>query len=136
MNDKIQINAVVDNLDKVISFIDQKLEEKSCSPKMQMQIELAVEEIFVNIANYAYENHAGTAEIGVEFREDPMSVTITFTDSGIPYDPLKRTDPDVNLPSKQRKIGGLGIYLTKKMADNIFYEYKNGQNILKFLKNL
>lgn len=136
MKNKLEINAVVDNLDEVMSFVDSMLEEKDCSPKLQMQIELAVEEIFVNIANYAYKNREGTAEIDVEFLDEPTSVTITFTDKGIPYDPLKKPDPDVTLPSEHRKIGGLGIYLTKKMADNVFYEYKDGKNILKFKKFL
>ena len=136
MKDKIEIQAVIDNLDKVISFIDQKLEQKNCSPKLKMRIELAVEEIFVNIANYAYQDNSGNAEIGVEFFEDPLSVTVTFIDSGIPYDPLKKPDPDIKLSSEERQIGGLGIYLAKKMADNMSYERKDGQNILKFNKNL
>ena len=101
-----------------------------------MQIDVAVEEIFVNIANYAYNPDIGSAGITVETQEDPLSVVITFTDGGVPYDPLKKPDPDVTLPAEERQIGGLGIYMVKKSMDDISYDYKDGKNILTLKKNL
>lgn len=133
---RLDISAEVKNLDEVLAFVDEQLEEYGCSPKIQMQIDIAVEEIFVNIANYAYNPEVGPAEIRVETQEAPLSVAITFTDGGVPYDPLKKPDPDVTLPAEERQIGGLGIYMVKKSMDAISYEYKDGKNILTIKKKL
>ena len=103
--------------------------------KAQMQIELAVEEIFVNIAKYAYSPEVGRAKVRVELEQDPLKVIITFIDQGMPYDPLAKEDPDVTLSAEQRDIGGLGIFLTKQTMDDVEYEYKEGQNILTIKKN-
>ena len=133
---KLDISAEIKNLDTVLAFVDEQLEKYGCSPKIQMQIDIAVEEIFVNIANYAYNPEIGSAGISVEIQEDPLAVTITFTDGGVPYDPLKKPDPDVTLSAEERQIGGLGIYMVKKSMDDISYEYKEGKNILTLKKNL
>ena len=106
------------------------------SPKARMQIELAVEEIFVNIANYAYAPEIGRATVRVVVSDEPLTVTITFLDRGVPYDPLKKDDPDVTLSAADREIGGLGIFMTKKVMDDVSYEYKDGQNILTLKKRL
>ncbi len=135
-SNKLDIEADVNNLDTVLAFVDEQLEKYGCSPKIQMQIDVAVEEIFVNIANYAYNPEIGLAGISVETQEEPLAVTITFTDNGVPYDPLKKPDPDVTLSAEERQIGGLGIYMVKKSMDNISYEYKDGRNILTIKKNL
>ena len=113
-----------------------RLESADCPIKSKMQLDLAVEEIFVNIANYAYAPEIGKATVRVEVSGDPITVSITFIDRGVPYDPLKKADPDVTLSAAERDIGGLGIFLTKKMMDDISYEYKNGQNILTLKKTL
>ena len=99
-----------------------------------MQIALAVEEIFVNIANYAYNPGKGNATVRVEVEKDPLTVTITFIDGGVPYDPLKKDDPDVTLSAEERSIGGLGVFLVKKTMDDVSYEYKDGKNILSIKK--
>lgn len=130
----LNIDAEVSNLDKVLAFVDEKLESYGCLPKTQMQIDIAVEEIFVNIASYAYNPEKGSAAISVETQEDPLAVIITFTDGGVPYDPLKKPDPDVTLSAEKRQIGGLGIYMVKKSMDNVTYEYKDGKNILTITK--
>ena len=104
--------------------------------KAQMQIELAVEEIFVNIAKYAYSPEVGRAKVRVELEQDPLKVIITFIDQGMPYDPLARQDPDLTLPAEERDIGGLGVFLTKKMMDDVSYEYKDGSNVLRLKKRL
>ena len=134
--EKLNISAEIKNLDTVLAFVDEQLEKYGCTPKVQMQIDVAVEEIFVNIANYAYNPEIGSAGISVEIQEDPLAVSITFTDNGVPYDPLKKPDPDVTLSAEERQIGGLGIYMVKKSMDDISYEYKEGKNILTLKKNL
>lgn len=133
---KLDVVAEIENLDTVLAFVDNKLEKYGCSSKIQMQIDVAVEEIFVNIANYAYNPKTGSAVISVEVQEKPLAVSITFTDEGVPYDPLEWPDPDVTLPAEERQVGGLGIYLVKKNMDDVSYEHKNGKNILTIKKNL
>ena len=119
-----------------MAFVDEHLEEAGCPMKAQMQIDLAVEEIFINIANYAYRPNKGNATIRVEVSENPLQVALTFVDRGVPYDPLARQDPDITLPAEQREIGGLGIFLVKQTMDDVTYEYKDGQNILTLKKSL
>ena len=133
---ELDITAALENLDTVLQFVDTHLEQADCSPKIQMQIDLAVEEIFVNIANYAYHPETGPATVRVEVRPDGSAVTITFIDHGVPFDPLAKEDPDVTLPSEQRKVGGLGVFLVKQNMDDIQYEYLNGSNILTLKKEL
>ncbi len=133
---ELTLDAAVDNLDTVISFVDEELEKMECSMKTQMQIDVAVEEIFVNIANYAYTPDTGKATIRLETSEDPKSIAVTFIDSGVPYDPLAKPDPDVTLSAEERQIGGLGIYMVKKSMDDMKYEYKDGHNVLTIRKNI
>ena len=132
----LNIEAKVENLDQVLDFVNEHLESVDCNMKTQMQIDVAVEELFVNIAHYAYNPEIGTATVQVEVAQDPLRVMITFMDHGIPYDPLKKEDPDITLSAEDRDIGGLGIFMVKKSMDDIQYEYKDGQNILTISKNL
>lgn len=132
--DTLETEARVDNLDEVIEFIDSALEKVCCPAKDQMQIDLAVEEIFVNIAHYAYAPKVGMAVISIDISGG--QVRIVFMDHGIPYDPLAREDPDITLPPEERGIGGLGIFMVKKSVDDIKYEYKDGQNILTIIKEI
>ena len=133
---ELTIEADVNNLDDVLAFVDEQLEAHDCSPKIQMQLDVAVEELFVNIAHYAYNPETGNATVKVEFQEEPLSVIITFIDKGVPYDPLAKPDPDVTLSAEERQIGGLGIYLVKKSMNAVNYEYKEGKNILSIKKSL
>lgn len=126
--------AKLENLDEVIAFVDGELEATICNPKIQMQIDIAVEEIFVNIAHYAYTPKIGHATIRVQILSDPPGVDITFIDSGVPYDPLAKEDPDTTLSAEERQIGGLGIFMVKKSMDDVKYEYKDGHNILTINK--
>ena len=138
----ISIKASSENLEQVNTFISSQLEESGCPLKALMQIQLAVEETCINVAQYAYsrgqaeDSPGGDVVIGIETNEDPSYVEITFRDRGIPFDPLKRDDPDITLPASERQIGGLGIYLVKKTMDQVSYEYSGGQNILTMRKNL
>ena len=133
---KIILKAKVDNLDEVLSFIDVELEEAGCTPKKQMQIDLAVEELYVNIAHYAYGDSEGDAEIWIDTDNKRSRAEITFIDSGIPYNPLEREDPDITLPVEEREIGGLGIFLVKKNMDDVIYKHEDGKNILTIKKNI
>lgn len=133
---ELTISATVENIEKVTDFVNSQLEEVDCSPKAQMQINIAIDELFGNIAHYAYNPETGFATVRVEVTKEPVSVIITFIDHGIPYDPLKQCDPDITLSSEERKIGGLGIFMVKKTMDEITYEYKDGQNIIRIRKDI
>ena len=135
-NNELVIAAELKNLPRVLDFIEGHLEGTSISIKQKMQILVAVEEIFVNIASYAYAPDQGNAIVRIEFSDEPVEVTITFMDNGVPFDPLQRRDPDVTLSAEERRIGGLGIFMTKKTMDSVDYEYKNGQNILRLKKSI
>ena len=133
---EMETDADNDCLPKVLDFIERHLDSVDCSPKAKMQISVAAEEIFVNIANYAYSPNVGKATVRVEVSRDPVAVTITFMDNGKPFDPTAKADPDVTLSAGERQIGGLGIFMTKKLMDGVKYEYKDGKNILRIEKNL
>lgn len=133
---ELELEALTDNLPQVINFVDEQLEAADCPMKIQMQIDIAVEEIFVNIAHYAYNPDVGTAKVRVEVLGEPPAVDITFIDNGIPYDPLAKADPDVTLSAEERQIGGLGIFMVKKSMDDVKYEYLDGHNILTLKKGL
>lgn len=130
------VEATIENVPRVIEFVDEQLEQFDCPMKTQMQVDVAVEELFSNIANYAYNPGIGSATMRVEVAEDPLAVVITFIDNGVPYDPLAKADPDITLSAEEREIGGLGIYMVKKTMDDVSYEYKDGQNILRIKKNI
>ena len=128
--------AILENIEVVTDFVNEQLEALDCPMKAQMQIDIAIDELFGNIAHYAYNPEIGQATVRVEVIEDPLAVTITFIDNGVPYNPLEKEDPDTSLSAEEREIGGLGIYMVKKSMDDITYEYKDGQNILAIKKNL
>lgn len=133
---ELTITAAVENIPTVTDFVTQQLEDLDCLAKTLAQIAVAIDELFSNIARYAYNPEVGAATVRVEVVEKPLAVTVTFIDGGRPYDPLAKEDPDVTLSAEERGIGGLGIYMVKKSMDGISYEYKNGQNILKITKNI
>ena len=128
----ITVEAKIENVDKVTEFVNEVLEEKECPLKVQMQLDVAIDEIFGNIAYYAYGKGSGNATIQIEMEDNPPKITLTFIDQGIPYNPLESKDPDI----EDREIGGLGIFLVKKTMDELSYEYVDGQNILTMKKEL
>lgn len=132
---ELTIEARTENLDDVIAFVSGELEKLGCGMNQQMQIEVSVEEIFVNIAHYAYTPEVGEATICIDTEGD-STVILIFKDSGVPYNPLAKPDPDITLSAEERQIGGLGIFMVKKNMDDIIYEYRDGQNILTLKKNL
>lgn len=133
---ELTTEATIENIGKVTDFVNEQLEAVDCPMKTQMQIDIAIDELFGNIANYAYHPEVGSATVRVEVTGAPLSVIITFIDNGVPYDPLAKEDPDTTLSADERQIGGLGIFMVKKSMDQISYEYKDGQNILRIKKNL
>ena len=131
---ELRIEATLENLDDVLAFVDAGLEEQDCPIKVQMQLDVAVEELYVNIAHYAYAPGTGQAVIEFDYNEDTGIVKITFKDSGTPFDPTAKADPDTTLSAAERQIGGLGIYMAKKSTDEMSYEYKDNMNILSIFK--
>lgn len=133
---EMTLPAVVENIAQVTDFVNAQLEEICCPMKAQVQIDIAIDELFGNIAQYAYNPETGPATVRVEVSDAPISVTITFMDHGVPYDPLQKEDPDITLSAEERGSGGLGIFMVKKTMDEITYEYKDGQNILRIRKDI
>ena len=138
MDDKntLRIPAEVENLDQVLAFVGDHLDAANCPIGVRMQIEVAVEELFVNIAHYAYTPGHGDMELSVTVTDDPQEAVIELRDTGIPFDPLDRVDPDVTLSAEERNIGGLGIYLVKQSMDRMAYRRENGENILTIRRAL
>ncbi len=136
---ELAIQAIDTNLDMINQFIHSQLEGFDYPPSFDFQLDLAVEEIFVNIAHYAYAPNTGDVEIfcTVEKKEDNHALlTIIFKDSGIPFNPLARPDPDPTASLEDRGIGGWGIYLTKKYMDNVTYAHVDGKNTLTLTKKI
>ena len=131
---ELTTTATIENIETVTDIVNEQLEALSCPMKAMMQIDIAIDELFGNIAHYAYHPEVGSATVRVEVTEDPLAVIITFIDNGVPYDPLAAEDPDITLSAEERTVGGLGIYMVKKSMDEISYEYKDGQNILTIKK--
>ena len=131
---ELTIAATVENIETVTEFVNEQLEALDCPIKAQMQIDIAIDELFGNIAHYAYNPGTGDATVRVEVVREPLSVVITFIDRGVPYDPLSNADPDTGLSLEERGVGGLGIYIVKKSMDEITYSYQDGKNILTIRK--
>lgn len=132
----LTVPAKTEYIDEINDFVGQELEQYDCPVKIQMQIELAIEEIFVNIASYAYHPVEGEAEIRCEVLQDPLRVVIQFLDHGKPYDPLAKEDADTSEEALLEREGGLGILLVKKTMDDVQYAYEDGKNVLTILKKL
>lgn len=132
----LTVPASRSQLDAVQGFVDEALAQVPCTLETQIQLQIAVEELFVNIASYAYSPGGGEAVIGCQVEREPPSITIQFRDWGKPFNPLAGEDADVTLSAEERKVGGLGIYMVKTTMDETHYEYKDGQNILTIKKRL
>lgn len=133
---EITIDALIENINTVTAFVDDLLDEIDCPMKSKIQIHIVIDEILGNICHYAYKDSVGTVTVSVKYQNTPKTICLTFTDNGIPYNPLETEDPDITLSSEERDIGGLGIYLVKRNMDEIKYEYINKQNRLWMEKKL
>jgi Anti-sigma regulatory factor (Ser/Thr protein kinase) len=133
---ELNLEAAVANISTVTDFVNAILEELDCPMKARLQIDVAIDELFSNIAQYAYAPGTGPATVRVETEEDPRAVILTFIDRGTPFDPLAAEDPDITAPAEERSIGGLGVFLVKKTMDDVRYERRDGQNILRITKRM
>ena len=121
---------------EVIAFTEQELEKAECPIKAVMQITVAIEEVFINVAHYAYQDDKGEVKFSIAFDDKEKRIIFCMKDSGIPFNPLEKPDPDVTLSAEERKIGGLGIYMMKKTMDEVSYAYEKGAHILTMVKTL
>ena len=128
--------AKTESLPDVLGFVEETLESYECPMKIQMAVCVAIEEVFVNVAHYAYGDGQGDVTLGIDLEDATRTVTFRMTDKGIPFDPLKKPDPDITLSAEDRDIGGLGIFITKKTMDQVTYAYENGENVLTMIKKV
>ena len=134
-NGEMTIDADVDNLPEVEDFIEGRLEEAGCPPKVISLVLIAAEEMYVNIAHYAYSPNKGQAFVRCRILDHPRAAEIRFRDSGVPFNPLAKKDADITLSAEERDIGGLGILMVKKSMDHVEYRYEDEQNIFTMIKN-
>ena len=128
--------AKTEALNEVLGFVEETLEGFGCSMKIQTAICIAIEEVFVNIAHYAYPESTGDMTLHIGFDDASRTITFRMTDHGIPFDPLQKPDPDITLSAEEREIGGLGIFIARKTMDSLHYSYENGENILTMMKTI
>ena len=128
--------ARVDALSEVLSFVELTLEGCECPIKLRTAICVAIEEVFVNVAHYAYGDGEGDMTLGIGFDKESRTVTFRLSDRGVPFDPLGRPDPDITLSAEEREIGGLGIFIAKKTMDTLDYAYRDGENVLTMIKKI
>lgn len=128
--------AETEELPKVLDYVEQALESNRCSVKDQTAICVAVEEVFINVASYAYTEGSGDVTLDIGFDAESRDVTFRMMDRGVPFDPLQKPDPDITLAVEDRPIGGLGIFIVKKTMDSVHYSYENGKNILTMIKKI
>ena len=133
---ELTLAATVENIEKVTEFINGHLEENGCPARARMQIDVAIDELFSNIARYAYAPGSGTATVRYRFSPETRMAQITFVDRGKAFDPLQKPDPDTKLSAEEREIGGMGIFLVKKTMDDVSYEYADGENRLTIIKRI
>ncbi len=133
---EITLEAVVENIPQVTAMIDEQLERLGAAMKAQLQLDVAVDEIFANISHYAYPKGRGDATVRFGFDPETRTASVAFCDSGVPYNPLEHPEPDVTLSAEERAIGGLGIFMVRKTMDRMEYRHEHGQNILTIYKKI
>jgi len=131
---ELKLKAIIDNIAPVTDWVNETLEQYDCPIKIQLQIDVAIDEIITNIASYAYGSQVGDFVVQADIQQEPRQIKLSFIDSGIPFDPLQKADPDTSLSAEERQIGGLGIYLVKKSMDEVRYEYADNHNVLTIVK--
>lgn len=132
---ELTVEAIVEQIETVTEFVNAELEKLDCPMKARIQLDIAIDEIVSNIAYYAYGGKTGTVTVRIEALQEENGVQLMFLDSGFPYDPLTRQDPDISAEIEEREEGGLGIFLVRKTMDDMKYEYKDGQNCLTIRKS-
>ena len=133
---ELTLDARLESIPAAVDFVDRALEAVGCPMKVQFQFNVAIDELLSNISRYAYAPDTGKATVRFEFDAAQNMAHITFIDRGIPYDPLQKGDPDISLTADKREVGGLGIFMVKKMMDDMCYRREDGCNILRISKKL
>ena len=133
---EMTLAARKDSIPAVTAWVDSELEKLDCPMKAQLQLDIAIDELFGNIALYAYPGGEGSATVQLGFDPASREVSLTFVDSGIPFNPLEHDTPDTTLSAEERAIGGLGIHLVRKTMDSVTYRWENGQNHLRIAKRI
>jgi anti-sigma regulatory factor (Ser/Thr protein kinase) len=133
---ELNLIACDETLYTVLDEIKAHLKAMDCPEEIMTSILIAAEEIYVNIAHYAYGGKPGVAKVNIDVMPDNKLCRLVFRDKGIPYNPLEKEDPDISLSAEERQIGGLGVYFVKEMMDKVEYEYKDGCNVLTIEKKL
>lgn len=133
----IRTKATEECLDEIRDKMCEALDNADCPPAVSTKLCIVLDEILSNVVHYAYgtaaQNEPGDLTVTVD--ATPTGVTLAFIDKGTPFDPLAHEDPSVTAPLGERPIGGLGIFLVKKLTDDVSYRYEDGQNILTVIKN-
>ena len=133
---EITVAATTSSISEVTVFVDEELERLDCPPKANMQLDICIDEIFGNIAHYAYGSGSGDATVRLDFDETERLLSLTFIDSGSPFDPTDTPEPDTTSPLEERPIGGLGLFMVRKMVDAMEYRREDGRNILTIRKRI
>ena len=133
---EITVEAVTGNIPKVTAFVDEELERLGCAPKANMQIDVCIDEVVANVANYAYGSDTGNVTVRLGFDEEQRIFSLTFVDAGVPFDPCSVPEPDTTLPLEERPIGGLGLLMVRKMSDEMLYRREGEHNVLTVRKRL
>ena len=133
---ELVLEAATDCTDILIDFLNEQLALCDCPRKTRVQLDVAAEEIFVNIAKYAYDGGKGSVMVRTQFTESPLCLHLTFIDKGKAFNPLREKEPALDLPGNERQVGGLGIYIVKNSMDAVAYCYEDGQNIFTIQKTI
>ena len=133
---ELTLSASVSSIPEMTAFVDEQLEAVDCPMKHQMQIDVALDEILSNIARYAYPSGSGDMTLSFDFDPTARQITIVFTDAGVPYDPTSQEEPDTTSSAEDRAIGGLGIFLVRKIMDDMAYERRGNKNVLTIRKRI
>ena len=133
---KITMSAKIENIGVITGELDAWFEENNVPRKVMLEMDVALDEILSNIAFYAYGDGTGDMTVEASMKDDGKTLRLVFSDNGIPFDPLKKEDPDITISAEERKIGGLGIFMVKKTMDHMSYERKGDSNILVIEKIL
>jgi anti-sigma regulatory factor (Ser/Thr protein kinase) len=134
--EKITVPARIDNLAQMIEFVTKAADAAGLEKGLVGKIQLASEEALVNVINYAYAGGEGDLELQYEIENDPKTLIIQVADSGVPFNPLDKEDPDINLPAEDRPIGGLGIFMIRQIMDSVDYKRDNNRNLLIMKKTI
>ena len=130
------LKALPTNFSVAQDMVREFLEPCSCKMRTLLELDMLIEEVFINIAHYAYPNGEGDATIELSLNDAKDTLCMTFRDKGIPYNPLLKESPDITSDANSRAIGGLGIFLVQKYADGLSYERKDNENRFTICKKI